>query len=143
MSPPGSLRAYRLLLRLYPAQFRQEYEREIVLTFCNEWERETSVAGRFLYFLLAAAGILVSAPVEHYQMLIHDLRYSLRAVRRSPWFAAVTVGTVALGLSVNSALFSVVKAVLLDSLPYGQPDRIARVWVHNPQQGYEHDITNW
>jgi putative ABC transport system permease protein len=139
----GSLRAYRLLLRLYPAQFRQEYEREIVLAFRNEWQRETSAAGRLLYFLVAMAGILANAPVEHYQMLKHDLRYSLRALRRSPWFATVTVGTVALGLSVNSALFSVVKAVLLDSLPYGHPDRIARVWVHNPQQGYEHDITNW
>ena len=137
------MRPYRLLLRLYPAQFRQEYEREILLTYRNESQRETGAPGRCLYFALASAGILANAPKEHLLMLQHDLRYSLRALRRSPWFTAVAVATVALGISVNSALFSVVKAVLLDSLPYGQPGRIVRVWVHNPQQGFEHDVTNW
>src|SRR5580658_7244437 len=138
-----SLGIYRLLLRFYPAQFRQEYEREILLTYRNEWRRERGVAGSFAYLVVAVTGILCNAPKEHFQMLTNDLRYTLRTFRRSPWFASVAVATLALGIGVNSALFSVVKAVLIEELPYGKPDQLARVWVRNPQQGFEHDITNW
>ena len=55
----------------------------------------------------------------------------------------MAVATLALGIGVNSALFSVVKAVLLETLPYGKPDQLVRVWVRNPEQGFDHDVTNW
>jgi putative ABC transport system permease protein len=141
--PRRSLRIYRLLLRLYPAQFLQEYEREILLTFRTEWLRESNAAGRWLYFARAASGILFNSPLEHFQMLTNDLRYALRTFRRSLPLTIVAVATLALGIGVNSALFSVVKAVLLDALPYGKPDQLVRVWVRNPQQGFEHDVTSW
>ncbi|MEY2504720.1 MAG: hypothetical protein QOG27_1000, partial [Verrucomicrobiota bacterium] len=59
---------------------------------------------------------------------MNDLRFALRQLLKSPGFTAVAVLTLALGIGVNSAIFTVVNAVFLERLPYRDADRIAAIW---------------
>jgi hypothetical protein len=133
---------YRLLLRLYPSQFRQDYEREIMLVFRRELAWQHGRAATFWYFATVSTAILFNAPREHLDMLINDLSYAFRTFLRNPWFTVVAVATLALGIGVNSALFSVVKTVLFGDLPYAEPNELVRVWIRNPKQGIDRDLSN-
>jgi predicted permease len=67
--------------------------------------------------------------------LIRDLRYALRTLWRAPRFTALVVVTLGIGIGANTAVFSVVDAVLLQRLPYPGPDRLVAIWRDETARG--------
>src|SRR5262252_5888441 len=57
-------------------------------------------------------------------ILIQDVRHAIRSLRKTPGFAAAAVATLAIGIGANTAIFSVLDAVLFKSLPYPEADRL-------------------
>ncbi len=70
------------------------------------------------------------------QTLLADLRYSLRGLRRTPSFAVAVIAVLALGIGADTAIFSIVNAVLLRPMPIDEPDRVVRLFHEPPQNAF-------
>ena len=83
------------------------------------------------------------------ETLSQDIRYGLRMLRNSPTVTLVAVVSLALGISANTVIFSVINSILLKSLPFHDPDRIALVWGNAPAEGKDRtqvsatDVADW
>src|SRR5215472_5550615 len=75
-------------------------------------------------------------------MFWQDFRYGIRSLSSRPLFAFVCIVTLALGVGAGTAIFSVVHAVLLRSLPYGQDDRLVMVWENNRSKNFQQNVIN-
>src|SRR5271154_1615566 len=73
------------------------------------------------------------------QTFLKDVQYALRMLRKNFMLTAVIVASLAIGIGANSAIFSVVDALLLRPLPYPHPERLAAVWLHSPAIGILRD----
>jgi putative ABC transport system permease protein len=126
-------RVYRLLLRCYPGEFRDEYDREMLQAFRERLGHDRRIGAGAVLRLWGqiAVDAIVRAPGEHLDVLRQDVRYALRSLSRAPAFAVTDIATLALGIGANTAIFSVVHAVALRPLAYDMDGRLIRIWEDN------------
>jgi putative ABC transport system permease protein len=129
------MRFYRWLLHLYPASLRAEYGDELASTFAARHVGASGVFGALGMFVAAIADVVPNAVAAHFDILVQDLVYTARALRRAPGFALTAVLVVALGIGANTAAFSVADFVLLRPLPFPHPEQLVKVWERTPGYG--------
>ena len=74
-----------------------------------------------------------------------DLRFGLRMLRKTPAWTGIIAATLALGIGLSTAVFSLVYSVVLQPLPYGQPDRLVAIWSSSggPSSRFNVNVANW
>jgi putative ABC transport system permease protein len=123
---------HRLLLRLYPASFRNEYGPELGRVFERRRRDARGPVGIVALWLGEIADVTMTAAQVHFDVLRQDLRFARRSLSRSRGFAAATIAVTALGVGATTAVFSVADHVLVRPLPYAQPDRLVKIWQSQP-----------
>src|SRR6185503_7808292 len=134
---PWNERIYRALLRLLPSEFRGDFEESMTEDFKDQ--RADAVArgdGRSVRRLWRQTftGLFRLAPQEHFGILRRDIGYTWRLLRRRPAFAFSTILTLAVGIGLNTAVFSVVHGILLQRLPMPESERLVRLREVSPEQ---------
>ena len=130
-----SERAFRALLRLYPAAFRRRFGAEMLEMFAVRRQAARSPSA----WVVLWAGVLIDTvssvvrerlPVRRnvVESLRQDARHASRVIRRTPAFSAFVILLMALGIGSTTAVFSVVHAVLLRPLPYPETGRLMFIW---------------
>ncbi|HKX29776.1 MAG TPA: ABC transporter permease, partial [Blastocatellia bacterium] len=123
-------RAYRLLLRVLPLEFRGDFGSEMEEVFRDqraEASRRRGVLGLLALWLETVWGIFRMAPREHLVNLGQDARYALRRMAQEPGYVAIAVIILALGIGANTAIFSVLNAVLARPLPYAHGEELLQI----------------
>ena len=110
-----STRAFRALLGLYPAAFRDEYGRELSLIFVDRYRDAANPWERIRLWLEAVAGIVKEAPKEHARMISRDVGDAWRVLRQHALVTATIVVMLGLGIGANMAVFSLLNAIALRS----------------------------
>ena len=129
---------FRMLLRLLPAEFRGDFGPEMEQVFVEQREEAAREGGKMGIWRLwweTAKGIFTTAPREHLSMLRQDSTFALRMMRKNFGFTLAAIIVLGLGIGANTAIFSVVNAVLLKPLPYQHGERLLMMRQSTPASG--------
>jgi predicted permease len=142
-----AVRVYRALVGLFPRDFRERFGAETVLTFRDALASRSGGLARSRYAASAFADVIRSAAGERAEArrsrsipshpcrretvmsgLAQDVRFGFRALRRRPGFVAAVVGTLALGIGANAAVFSLVDAIFLSPVAVERPQEVVSIF---------------
>ena len=126
------MRVYDLLLRLYPASFRNEYGGEMRALFARRRQQATGPFGALAVWMSTVGEIVTNASMAHLDILRQDVAYAVRVLRRAPGFAITAVAIVALGIGATTAAFSITDFVLIRPLPFPEPDHLVAILEKTP-----------
>ena len=154
---------HRVALAAYPRSFRRQFASELDRIFVERVERagQHSRHRAVVIACFQIADAVASGIAERFRLIVErfawprhsdrshsrrsntvtfdsirdDLRLALRQCWRAPMFAALTIASLALGIGANSAMFGIVRGVLLQPLPYREPDSLVMIWSDNTKAG--------
>jgi predicted permease len=162
-------RLYRLFLRLLPADLRHDFGDDMVQLFAEHRRARAGQPLKLVSLWLAACADVIthsiglrrelrrqrrahhhSSPGTHEFIsggvsmhgFLHDLRHGLTQLRRQPGTSALAIATLALGIGVSTAIFSVVDAVILRELPYADASRLVMVWEKRPAENVLNNVVS-
>ena len=142
---PLSLKLYRRLLRLYPAGFRENYAGAMEREFRDELAESSgpfALAGLWIRLL---ADLAISIPLQVSREVSQDVRHTLRLWASRPLHTGFAIAALAIGIGANTGVFSVVNALLLRSLPFRDPSRLAAMYRDEfiPPHGSAKQFHDW
>jgi putative ABC transport system permease protein len=141
-TPSWHERLYRALLRIFPSEFRGDFGDEMVDDFRQQRADTSAGGGTARLWTKTALDMGRRAPAEHFDVFRRDAAHAVRLLLRRPGFAAIALTTLALGIGLNTAVFSVVSAVLLRPLPIPESARIVRIFDVGPPPAREQDAVS-
>ncbi len=128
---PFSLKLYRWLIKLYPAGFRENYAGPLEREFRDELSQSQGLWARACLWYRLLVDLAISIPAQVSREVSQDVRHALRVWANRPWQIGFAIVALAIGIGANTGVFSVVNALLLRSLPFQEPHRLASL---SPQE---------
>jgi putative ABC transport system permease protein len=134
---------YRRLLKLYPAGFLDSYGGPMEREFRDELADARGFPALAALWIRLLYDLALSIPVQVSREVSQDVRHTFRLWARRPWHTGFAIAALALGTGANTGVFSVIDALLLRSLPFHEPERLALLHQFIPPHDSANDFHEW